>query len=115
MKVFNYRDVEAELKQENIKTGVRWLITQEMGAENFSMRLIEMDPGGQGRPHSHPWEHEVFVLEGRGSIKGEEEREFGDGDVIFIPPNESHHLKNIGDKTLKFICIIPILKEEPIG
>ncbi len=76
------------------------------------MRLFEIDPGGSSPFHSHAWEHEVFVLEGKGILKGECDQEFRDGDVIFIPPNETHQLKNIGTKPVKFICLIPYMKTE---
>ncbi|MEM2935795.1 MAG: cupin domain-containing protein [Candidatus Bathyarchaeia archaeon] len=90
---------------------MRWLITKDTGAENFAMRLFEMEPGGFSPLHSHPWEHEVFILEGQGLvIGGREEKMFKEGDVIFIPPNEIHQLKNIGEKTAKFLCLIPIRK-----
>ena len=113
MKVFNYRDVEAEKAEEGAeKLKVRWLITKETGAKNFAMRLFEMEPGGFSPLHSHPWEHEVFILEGQGLVTGGgEERRFKEGDVIFISPNETHQLKNAGEKTVKFLCLIPYKKK----
>lgn len=109
MKVFHYRDVKAEdAGHDSSKLSVRWLITNEMGAKNFAMRLFEMEPGGFSPFHSHDWEHEVFILEGEGVVVAEgEERRFRGGDVIFIPANEKHHFKNTGKETLKFLCLIP--------
>ena len=87
---------------------VRRLITKETGAENFALRLFEMEAGGHSPLHSHPWEHEVFILEGEGLVVGgEEEKKFKAGDVIFLPPNEKHQLKNKGKKMAKFLCLIP--------
>jgi len=113
MKIFHYQDVEAKDAEEGAsKLRVRWLITKEMGAENFAMRLFEMEPGGYSPFHSHPWEHEVFILESEGLVVGEgEERKFRAGDVIFIPPNEKHQLKNTGQKTVKFLCLIPYIRK----
>jgi len=109
MKIFHCQDVEAKDAEEDAsKLRVRWLITKEVGAENFAMRLFEMETGGYSPFHSHPWEHEVFILEGEGLAVGEgKERKFRAGDVIFIPPNEKHQLKNNGKKTVKFLCLIP--------
>ena len=109
MKLFHYLDVEAETAEEGAyKLKVRWLITKDMGAENFAMRLFEMEPSGYSPLHSHPWEHEVFILEGEGTVfGGGEERKFNAGDVIFIPPNEKHQFKNTGEKTVKFLCLVP--------
>ena len=41
---------------------VRWLISKVDGAENFAMRLFEIQPGGHSPYHQHDWEHEVFIL-----------------------------------------------------
>ena len=65
MEIFHYRDVEAKDAEEGAsKLRVRLLITKEMGAKNFAMRLFEMEPGGYSPFHTHAWEHEVFILEG---------------------------------------------------
>jgi quercetin dioxygenase-like cupin family protein len=113
MKILHYRDVEAKDAGEGTsKLSVRWLITKEMGAENFAMRLFEMEPEGYSHFHSHPWEHEVFILEGEGIVVGGgEERKFRAGDVIFIPPNGKHQLKNDGQITVKFLCLIPYMQK----
>ena len=113
MKIFNYRDVRAEnAEEESGGLNVRWLITRETGAENFAMRLFEMAPNGFSPLHSHPWEHEVFILEGNGAVTdGKEGKEFKEGDVIFIPSNERHQLKNVGKVIVKFLCLIPHERE----
>lgn len=109
MKIFHYLDVKAEDADEGASgLRVRWLITSEVGAENFAMRLFEMEPGGYSPLHSHPWEHEVFILEGEGVVLGGgEERKFRAGDVIFIPPNEEHQFRNTSEKTVMFLCLVP--------
>jgi len=102
-------EVEAdEVKEAAEKTRVRWLITKEMGAKNFAMRMFELEPGGHTPLHHQPWEHEVFVLEGEGVVfDGEAEHKFGEWDVIFIPPNETHQFRNTGDRLLRILCLIP--------
>ena len=113
MKVFPYTDVKAkDAEGGSKKLAVRWLITKEMGAENFAMRLFEMQAGGNSPLHSHNWEHEVFILEGEGVVVGgKEEKPFKTGDAIFIPANETHQLRNTANKTCKFLCLVPYLKE----
>ncbi|MCS7115708.1 MAG: cupin domain-containing protein [Nitrososphaerota archaeon] len=109
MKIMHYSEVKAESVEEGAsKLKVRWLITKDVGAENFAMRLFELEPGGYSPLHSHPWEHEVFILEGEGVVLGDYgQREFKPGDAIFIPPNEKHQFRNNGGKTLKFLCMVP--------
>jgi len=110
MKIVHYQEVEPEKAEEGAsKLKVRWLITKGMGAENFAMRMFEVEPGGYSPFHSHPWEHEVFILNGEGLVVGEgQERKFRAGNVVFIPPNEKHQFKNNSEKTIKFLCLVPI-------
>jgi len=107
----------SKIKEETVKEPgfkgikVRWLITKEDGAPNFAMRCFEIEPGGHSAYHSHSWEHEVFILEGDCLVKcGNTEKHASSGYVVFIPPNVSHNFKNIGKKTLKFLCLIPYEK-----
>jgi quercetin dioxygenase-like cupin family protein len=101
MKVKHIEDVEAEKMAEGVT--IRWVISEKDGAENFYMRVIEAKPGAQGPPfHQHPYEHEMYILEGQGVVVGEGgETSFNTGSVIFIPPNEKHQVKHTG--TLRFI------------
>jgi quercetin dioxygenase-like cupin family protein len=109
LKVFPYKDVVAREADDGAsKLKVRWLITKDIGAENFAMRLFEMDPGGHSPFHNHPWEHEVFILEGEGVVVDKEkEWKFKAGDVVFVAPNDKHQFKNNGKKPVKFLCIVP--------
>jgi quercetin dioxygenase-like cupin family protein len=109
MMVSSFRDVEAVGAGEGAeKVKMRWLISKEMGAENFAMRHIEIEPQGYSPLHSHPWEHEIFILEGEGAVtNGKEEKKVKEGDFIFIPSNETHQTRNISQKTMKLLCMIP--------
>lgn len=110
VKVFPYTEVEAERATEEgaSKVNVRWLITKEMGAPNFAMRLFEVEPSGHSPLHTHPWEHEVFILEGEGILVGENrETKFSAGNAVFVSPNEKHQFRNSGEKPLKFLCMVP--------
>ena len=87
---------------------VRWLITKDDGAENFAMRHFEIAPRGQSAHHAHGWEHEAFILEGHGLVVcGDEKRHVGPDYFIFVPPNVPHHFENLGDESMKFLCLIP--------
>jgi len=115
MKHISYEDVKAEeVKEEGAKaTKIRWLITDKDGAENFAMRLFEVEPDGYMPWHQHPWEHEVFILEGEGAVKGKEgETGFKAGDVLFVPPMEWHQFRNTSNSVLKFLCLIPYKKQD---
>ena len=111
-KVFSYKTVPAEdVESGAFKVKIRWLVTKDIGAKNFAMRLFDVESGGYTPLHTHPWEHEIFILEGEGVVfDGDKETPFKTGDVIFVPPNEKHQFKNIGKNLTKFICLIPYLK-----
>lgn len=89
-------------------TEIRWLISKEDGAENFALRMFELQPGGFTPLHTHAHEHEVFVIEGRGVFVYQgRQHPFGAEYVMFVPPNEEHQFKNTGDSVLRMLCIIP--------
>ena len=70
MKVNHYEQVaQAPVTMEGaVGCQVRWLVDESTGAPNFAMRQFEVAPGGYTPQHSHPYEHEVFVLEGSGVV-----------------------------------------------
>jgi quercetin dioxygenase-like cupin family protein len=114
MNVSHYTNIEPQdAGPGTSKLTVRWLITTEMGAKNFAMRLFEMGVGGHTPHHSHDWEHEIYILEGEGvALGGTQEMPFKTGDVIYIPPNEVHQLKNTGKATCRIICLIPYTEKQ---
>jgi quercetin dioxygenase-like cupin family protein len=116
MRHINFKNVPAEEVEEGAQgVSIRWLIRDVDGAKNFFMRHFEIAPGGHTPRHSHPWEHEVFILEGNGVVLGAEgEKEFSPGDVIFVPAGEEHQFRNpslpgseTGEKPVAFLCLIP--------
>lgn len=87
---------------------VRWLVGEADGAPNFAMREFEVQPGGFTPRHSHPYEHEVFVLQGQGEVfEGDVAHAFRAGDVIYVAPDEVHQFRNTGSSPLKFLCLVP--------
>ena len=87
---------------------IRWLISKDDEAENIAMRMFELKPGGHTPLHTHPHEHEVFIVEGEGVLVFEgKEYEFGAEDVIFVPGNKEHQFRNAGNSVLRLLCIIP--------
>jgi quercetin dioxygenase-like cupin family protein len=112
MKHFDYESVKAEKVPAPAKgVKVRWLIDEKIGAPNFAMRRFTVEPGGYTPRHSHPWEHEVFILSGTGVVLGEGGKEpVKPGDVVFMPPDEEHQFRNTGAQEMAFLCLIPLQK-----
>jgi quercetin dioxygenase-like cupin family protein len=87
---------------------VRWLIGEKEKAPTFAMREFEVSPGGHTPKHFHDYEHEVYVLAGRGTIvDGDMEQPLSAGDVVFIAPNDVHQFRNTGSEPMRFLCLIP--------
>jgi quercetin dioxygenase-like cupin family protein len=111
MKVNHYQEVSQQPVEMEGSQGcsVRWLLGERDGAPTFAMRQFEVAPGGFTPRHSHPYEHEVFVLEGEGEVfEGPDPHQLRAGDVVLVKPDEVHQFRNTGSGPLKFLCLIPI-------
>ncbi len=109
-KVLYYELVEEDKVSEDMasKTWIRWLISKEE-APTFSMRMFRVEPGGHIKAHHHPWEHEIFILNGVGEVKiGSRVYRVTRGFFLYIPPNVEHEYWNRGEKDLVFLCVIPV-------
>jgi quercetin dioxygenase-like cupin family protein len=113
MHVGKWKDVEGKVVTEAGAGGVtiRVLMGDNVGAPTFTTRHFEVAPGGHTPFHAHPWEHEVFVLSGRGKVL----RKGGEADVVpgsfvFVPPDEEHAFANAGSEIFSFLCAIPATK-----
>lgn len=104
------KDVESnKVDMEGVKdTYIQWLYSKEEGAPNFSMRRFTIKPGGTIPLHDHPWEHEIFILEGEARVFTEDaEVRVEKGDALFVPGDEPHGYENDGGSDLVFLCMIP--------
>jgi len=103
-------EVEAIEAVEGGAVGVkmRVLLGEPEGVPNFVLRYFHVEPGGASPRHSHTWEHEVYVLEGGGSVfEGDKEHKISPGDAVLVPPNQEHQFKASNTEPLVFLCIIP--------
>lgn len=86
---------------------IRWLITHRDGAQTFSMRLVEVKEGDNTPYHTHDYEHEIYVVDGKAeATMGDKKQTISADDVIYIPPNVYHGMKALED--LKIVCVVPI-------
>ena len=114
MRVVNSAEVAAQPVEEGGARGttVRWLIARPEGAPNFAMRLFELAPGGSTPLHEHPWEHEVFILEGEVEVVQESgPTPVSPGDAVLLLPGERHQFRNTGDAPARMLCMIPLPEE----
>lgn len=118
MKITTLQDVPAK---DLSKAGVEYTgVTKQLpigtpdGVPNFSMRVFTVAPGGSSPHHKHPWEHEVYILAGKGTIIDDDgtEHPVSEGTFAYIPPEEMHQLRNASEtENFQFMCIVPKERE----
>ncbi len=87
----------------------RFLLTADDDCPLYAMRLMEFAPGCYCSFHNHKEEHEIFILEGEGILKTDNESAIRAGDAILLMPCEFHQIRNTGTSMLKMICTVPLL------
>ncbi len=110
MKITNLKDIPAEKVEMDGVKDCQYQVAVSMrdGAPNFAMRIFEVAPGGNTPHHHHPYEHEIYVMEGQGTVwRDGQEVPIKPGDVLYIPADEKHQFKNAGNQPFKFMCLIP--------
>jgi quercetin dioxygenase-like cupin family protein len=70
-------------------------------AEDFRISLAKFPPGTVAHPHTHEWEHAMYILKGtaKATIQGEEGI-IKEGMLAFVPRNTLHSIENIGKDEL---------------
>jgi quercetin dioxygenase-like cupin family protein len=108
MKIQNYRQVDGTEEAPGVL--MRVVAGTDEGAPTFVMRVFEIQPGSATPHHIHAWEHEMFVLSGRGVLKsGNTETPLKEGDTIMVLPDEQHGVFNTGRDLMRVICIVPLV------
>ena len=72
------------------------------GATNIYMGVFRAPAGARSRPHYHEHcESAVYMLSGRLEVRWgdrlEDRVEIGAGDMVYVPPRETHILRNLSD------------------
>jgi quercetin dioxygenase-like cupin family protein len=92
------------------------MVGREDGAPNFALRQFIVEPGGHSPRHSHDYEHEVFIVEGSGTVLlNGREQPIKAGDVVYVPADHEHQFKAAapGPSTpggMKFLCLVPVTR-----
>jgi quercetin dioxygenase-like cupin family protein len=108
MRVQNYRDVKAMAAAPGV--AMRVVAGPAERAPTFVMRVFEIQKGAATPLHAHPWEHEVFVLAGKGVLRSSgKETPLEEGDAAVVLPNEQHSFLNAGRGIFRIICVVPLV------
>jgi quercetin dioxygenase-like cupin family protein len=110
VKITNLNEVPAETVVMDGVKDCRYQVALSArdGELSMAMRFFEVAPGGHTPFHHHPYEHEILIMEGTGTVWREgQEVALKPGDVLYIPADEKHQFKNPGKEPFKFMCLIP--------
>ena len=110
MKIAHYKDIKPTQFDNGVAKGVagRVLIGKADGAQNFCMRVFELEKEGYTPRHAHEWEHEIFFHSGEGEVfLGGEWNRVSPGTAVLIPGNQDHQIRTVGEEPLVFVCLIP--------
>ena len=108
MHVEHYRDIPL-LPVEGTGQATPGLTTRRIlppAAAEATMDICEINAGASSAFHTHPWEHQVFVVAGQGAVTdGQSPIQFSAGDVVVIPADQPHQFINVGDSNVVFVCL----------
>ena len=110
MKVNHYSEIESVQELKGVFR--RDVLTADDGVTVVCMQVTEISPHESTPSHYHPWEHELFIVSGKGLAVGDEGSiPIDQGTIVFIPANEPHCFVNTGSDTLRFVSVEPLKKE----
>lgn len=110
MLIRNINEVDARPVAMEGASGVRMavMVGRSDGAPNFALRSFQVEAGGHSPRHSHDYEHEVYIVEGGGTVLLEgAERPIRSGDVVYVPAEEEHQFR-AGPEGMRFLCLVPV-------
>jgi quercetin dioxygenase-like cupin family protein len=72
-----------------------------------------LSPGMTPRPHSHPFEQLVLIVQGRTLLHvGDDVVECGPGSMVHVPPDVVHWAEPIGDEVCLNIDVFAPVRED---
>jgi quercetin dioxygenase-like cupin family protein len=77
-----------DLPWEEVRTGVA---RKAFSGEGATVSMNRLDPGHEPRPHNHPHEQIVYIMQGEIDFHiADEIVRLGPGGLLVIPPNAQH-------------------------
>ncbi|MDX3899324.1 MAG: cupin domain-containing protein [Sphingobium sp.] len=72
-----------------------------------------LHPGMEVRPHDHPFEQLIMILQGKVRFHvGDEVIEAGPGSMMRIPPNVCHYAEPVGDEVALNLDIFAPIRDD---
>ena len=84
------------------------LLDGTMGAESLSLGDMSVSPGSTVRPHIHPTEEAMVILDGElEAIIGDQVVTVTAGQTVLAPPGVKHGFVNRGKNSARLMAIFP--------
>jgi quercetin dioxygenase-like cupin family protein len=81
----------------NLAEGAARLVALDDNPTTCTLSYSRIEPGKTSSHHMHPWEHEVYIIKGSGTLNCDgKEYPVKEGDAMFIPGNVDHYTLNDG-------------------
>ncbi|MGB3342048.1 MAG: cupin domain-containing protein [bacterium] len=73
----------------------------------YSLAWAQIKPGEKTLPHRLKTSEVYYIIRGSGIMHiNNEEKRVNKNDTIYIPPDTSQFIENIGEESLDFLCIV---------
>lgn len=99
-----------QLPKETVRRGV---VRSGFRGDDVLLVMNWLEPGMETRPHSHPFEQVVYIVQGRIRFHvGDDVFEAGPGNLIRIPPDVEHYGEPIGDEPVLNLDVFSPIRED---
>jgi uncharacterized cupin superfamily protein len=89
--------------------GGMWFFRDALGCEQLGVTLLELEPGGKGKQHSHAdSDHEevYLVVDGELTVEFDDSTvALGDGEAVRVEPGTTRQVFNRGDERVRVIVV----------
>ena len=98
------------LNSTEVRAGV---LRSVFSGDGATLAFTTLEPGHTARPHSHPHEQIVYVLEGELLfVVGDEEAVVRAGDMLVVPPGVEHWAQTLGEEPALDLSVFTPRRDE---
>jgi len=89
--------------------GAMWFLRDALETEEVGVTILELEPGGKGKPHdhAHDGQEEVYVVvDGEVTVHLDAREEvLGANEAIRLAPDRTRQLENTGDVRARLVLV----------
>lgn len=86
------------------------------GAQNLTVAIGEMKPGGPHKPHAHRYEQVILVISGQALLHiGDQFYPMTPGCIMAIPPDAIHMFEPVGEEPVYYVDLFSPKRPDRTG